>query len=80
TALDYFSSTGVKWLDIGSGPGLHCDGADGLSRFKRGWSTTSRMAYFCGRILNRPRYLEIAGARPATGTGYFPAYREGEFA
>ena len=43
---------------------------DGLSWFKSGWATATRIAYFCGRVLDRKRYEALAcrGAK----TGYFP--------
>jgi hypothetical protein len=52
---------------------------DGLSFFKKGWSTGTRTAFFCGRILDPERYAQLATARGVAGTDYFPAYREGEF-
>lgn len=77
--LDYFSSMGLKWLDVGGGAGLDCDGTDGLSRFKRGWATGCRTVYFCGRILDPAQYAEISTARGLASCDYFPAYRRGEF-
>ncbi len=79
TAIEYFASTGLGWLDLGAGAGLQSASDDGLSRFKRGWSNTHRMAYLCGRIFNKYIYSEIVEARKAYGTNYFPAYRNGEF-
>ena len=75
----------VRWIDWGGGVGVSVHDR-GLSAFKRGWSTGTRPAYFCGRIFDRDRYRELARAREiALGAGtslapYFPAYREGEFA
>jgi hypothetical protein len=78
-ALEWFSSHGVKWLNLGAGAGLS-DSDDGLTRFKRGWSTGTRTAYFCGRIFDRSKYEDAMRARNITATDYFPAYRKGEFA
>jgi hypothetical protein len=78
-AIQYFATTGLRWLDLGAGAGIKSNDIDGLTRFKRGWATGTRPAYFCGRIFNRTRYLEIAKAKDAFGTGYFPIYRSGEF-
>jgi hypothetical protein len=50
-----------------------------LSRFKRGWATGTRTAYFCGRIFDRANYREITRASGCMATDYFPAYRQGEF-
>ena len=79
-ALSHFADAGLRWLSFGAGAGLAGDGEDGLSRFKRGWSTGTRTAYFCGHIFDRRRYEELSRARGvASGARYFPAYRAGEF-
>ncbi|HYU99855.1 MAG TPA: GNAT family N-acetyltransferase [Pyrinomonadaceae bacterium] len=78
-AIELFRADGLRWLDLGAGAGLANDAQDGLSRFKRGWSTGTRTAYLCGRILNRRRYAEIVRAKDVAATNYFPAYRTGEF-
>ena len=80
TALGEFAQQGLSWLNLGGGAGLRDDGADGLVRFKRGWSTGTRIAYLCGRILQPERYRQITGAMGADSSAYFPAYRSGEFA
>jgi hypothetical protein len=79
TAIEYFSANGIRWLNLGAGAGINDIGKDGLSQFKRGWSTETRTAYFCGRIYDRERYSEIVKARGISATEYFPAYRKGEF-
>lgn len=76
-AIEFFSAAGVRLLDLGAGPGLRA-AADGLTRFKRGWATGTRTAYFCGRIFDEMAYRRLAGGASAKTT-YFPAYREGEF-
>jgi len=78
SAIEYFADK-VQWLDLGAGAGFRPSGNDGLSQFKRGWSTGTRTAYFCGRVFNRERYGEIVEARGISATNYFPAYRKGEF-
>jgi Acetyltransferase (GNAT) domain len=79
-ALDYFRDQGLQWLNLGAGAGLSGKAeTDGLSRFKRGWATGTRTAYFCGRIFNQAKYAEAVQARQAGDTDYFPAYRRGEF-
>ena len=77
-AIEHFSGK-VRWLDLGAGAGAKNDGMDGLSEFKRGWSTDTRTVYFCGRIFNSDKYAEIVQARGGAPTNYFPAYRKGEF-
>ena len=78
-AIEYFAANGLRWLNLGAGAGVAGDGTDGLTRFKRGWSTGTRTAYFCGRIFDQARYSEIVKAKGVSGTDYFPAYRKGEF-
>ena len=78
-AIEYFAAHGLSWLNLGAGAGVRNDEADGLSQFKRGWSTGTQTAYFCGHILNQTRYWEIVKAKGMAGTDFFPAYRRGEF-
>jgi len=78
-AIEHFAATGLQWLNLGAGAGTTSDGRDGLSRFKRGWATGTRTAYFCGRIFHRGRYDAIVQVRQVPVTDYFPAYRQGEF-
>jgi hypothetical protein len=66
-------------IDFGAGAGLGDDDADGLARFKRGWTKTTRTAWFCGRVLDRERYARILRERGLEDGRYFPAYRAGEF-
>jgi len=70
----------VRWLDLGAGAGLDGNGADGLTAFKRGWSSETRPAYFCGRIFDRELYDALVRQKYVLANGYFPAYRQGEFA
>jgi len=78
-AIEYLADNKVRWLDLGAGAGVKSSGTDGLSQFKRGWSTETRIAYFCGRIFDHQRYSEILKTKGITNTDYFPAYRKGEF-
>jgi len=78
-AIEYFASIGLKWLSLGAGAGISNDATDGLTRFKRGWATGTRITYLCGRILNRKKYDEIVKKKGISSTEYFPAYRLGEF-
>jgi len=74
-ALELFAERGLAWASLGAGAGAVGDPDDGLSRFKRGWSTGTRVAWFGGRILQPDVYDRLAG--PSRGR-WFPAYREGE--
>ena len=78
-SIRYFADQKFEWVNLGSGAGVGSDGAQGLSRFKQGWSTGTGTAYFCGRILDPEKYDTILKARHLPPTKYFPAYREGEF-
>jgi len=79
TLIEYFAGQKTRWLSLGAGAGSQNDGQDGLTRFKRGWSTGTRTAYFCGRILDREKYREIVRVKGIQPTKFFPAYRSGEF-
>ncbi len=80
-AIDHFAATpGVRWMNMGAGAGVSADADDGLTRFKRGWSTGTRTVHFCGRILDRERYSALAESHGTQASDYFPAYRAGEFA
>ncbi len=78
-AIDHFK-TQAAWLDLGGAAGLVNSNQDGLSRFKRGWANHTRMAYLGGRIFQPARYEQIVREKAARAGGYFPAYRQGEFA
>jgi len=69
----------VRYIDIGGTSGVVDRENDGLFAYKRGWTSTTRPAYFCGRILDPEQYSEISPQSARAG-GYFPAYRSGEFA
>ena len=78
-AIETFADA-ARWLNFGGGAGLDSEGTDGLTKFKKGWATHTRTAYFCGHIFDRRKYDEAAAMRGASDSGYFPAYRHGEFA
>lgn len=73
TAFQQFARDGVRWAALGAGAGTTAADS-GLTRFKQGWSTEVRPAYFCGRILQPKAYARLSAEAPA-GTKYFPAYR-----
>jgi hypothetical protein len=81
SAIRYFAANGLRWLNLGAGAGAAAGSnkTDGLARFKRGWATGTRTAYFCGRVFDLERYRDITKAKGIYSTSYFPAYREGEF-
>jgi hypothetical protein len=80
SAMQYFRDNGVRWLDLGAGAGTRAGEGEGLETYKKGWATGTRTAYFCGRVLDKPRYSALTGAAGGKGVpSYFPAYRAGEF-
>jgi hypothetical protein len=78
-ALDYFAACALQYMNLGAGAGLGSAADDGLSRFKRGWSTAVRPTYLCGCIFDREKYDHLVRTRGIGTTDYFPAYRKGEF-
>src|SRR5262249_25176373 len=62
-SIEYFAQQGIAWLNLGAAAGVDADAESGLNRFKRGWSTGTRTAYFCGRIFDQKRYQEIVKSR-----------------
>jgi len=78
-SLKYFAEHDFQWLNLGAEAGVRTNEKSGLNRFKRGWSTGTRIAYLCGRIFQREKYLELIEAHNVPATKYFPAYRAGEF-
>ena len=76
-AIEYFSKR-VRWINLGAGAGIS-NAAGGLTEFKRGWSTATKTAWLCGRILQPMVYTEMAKGRGTPNKQYFPAYRSGEF-
>jgi hypothetical protein len=79
SAREHFRSR-VRWLALGAGAGVDGDSDDGLSRFKRGWSTGTRTVFLCGRILDRARYEAASRAAGTSASTFFPAYRGGHHA
>jgi len=78
-SIDYFAKQEMRWLSLGAGAGSTADATSGLARFKQGWSTGTRTAYFCGRVFDPEKYQELVRIRNPGATDYFPAYRVGEF-
>lgn len=76
--LQYFTGK-VRWVDLGGLPGTKADTDSGLAHFKLGWSSETRTAYFCGKILNPRAYRELVRATQIEDKDYFPAYRGGKF-
>jgi hypothetical protein len=78
-AIEHFRHN-VEFLGLGAAPGDDVPSDHGLFKFKQRWATTTRTTYFCTRILDRDKYSLLVEATGTTGSQYFPAYRQGEFA
>lgn len=78
TVIEYFKGK-VNWINFGGASGRSADEEGGLSRFKRGWTNTTHMAYFCTKVLNPELYSELDAAAGSHTDDYFPSYRRGEF-
>jgi hypothetical protein len=76
-AIEYFSPH-FEILDLGAGSGIEAK-QDGLSKFKRGWASEKKIAYFCGKIFDQKKYGLIIRTLDIEDTNYFPAYRVGEY-
>jgi hypothetical protein len=75
-AIHDFAAEGLHYLSLGSSAGLDENINDGLTRFKKGWSSETRTAYFCGKIFNKPVYDHLKNKSVQTDP-FFPAYRNG---
>lgn len=77
-SIEYLAAR-VRWLGLGANAGTG-GRADGLSRFKSGWATGTRMAWLCGRIMNAGAYQTLTAAHAGSGApeadGFFPTYRQ----
>jgi hypothetical protein len=74
-ALGELAARGVRWAALGAGAGWQSATADGLTRFKNGWTNNRRTAWFCGRILAPAKYEGVTAERNVGQTSYFPKYR-----
>ena len=77
-SIKYFSSIGLDWINLGAGAGTKINGTSGLTRFKRGWSSDTRTAYFCGKIFDHHLYEKIKQLNKCISKNYFPVYRSCE--
>ncbi|HYG36532.1 MAG TPA: hypothetical protein VEC99_17195 [Clostridia bacterium] len=76
-SIEFFSNR-LRFLNLGAGAGVYNSSEDGLTRFKRGWSTGTRTAYLCGRVFDHQKYDQLVRAKCGLATDYFPPYRKGE--
>lgn len=60
-------------INFGGGAGAEDDPADGLVRFKKGFSNRITASWLCGAVLDAEAYAALSADR--AGDGFFPAYR-----
>ena len=72
-AIDDFKQEQYEVLNLGGVAGLSDNEEDGLTRFKKGWSTHTRTAYLCGKVFNPQAYESLSRGKETAG--FFPAYR-----
>lgn len=60
-------------INFGGGAGAADDPADGLVRFKKGFSNRIAASWLCGAILDAEAYRALSAG--AADNGFFPAYR-----
>jgi hypothetical protein len=74
-AFKYLESIHCQYCWLGAAAGINDDPTDGLSMFKKGWSSSTRLAYLCGKIINREMYNYINKNLNKYNIDYFPTYR-----
>jgi lipid II:glycine glycyltransferase (peptidoglycan interpeptide bridge formation enzyme) len=67
----------LRWIDLGAAAGATESASDGLSFFKRGWTATEKLKYFCGSVFDPEAYESLTTAN-RSDSNYFPLYRAGE--
>jgi hypothetical protein len=77
-SIEYFKEKNTPFLSMGAGSGIGIK-KEGLTHFKKGWSTGTKKVYFCGKINNKKRYNEIFKKNRLYSNNYFPPYRKGDF-
>lgn len=74
-SISFFKSQKARWISLGAGAGVEADLADGLTRFKKGWATGTKLAYLCGRIFDPEIYIRLSQEKGASAASFFPHYR-----
>ncbi|HEX7886861.1 MAG TPA: hypothetical protein VF474_12870 [Phenylobacterium sp.] len=70
-AVEALTDCGV--INFGGGAGAGEDPADGLIRFKKGFSNRIAASWLCGAVLDADAYQALSAG--AEDNGFFPAYR-----
>lgn len=79
TIIEHFTQAGMRRMSIGAGAGAFAREHDGLTQFKRGWASGTRMTYLCGHVQDRQAFDRLCRAEKSSDPRYFPAYRASEF-
>jgi hypothetical protein len=72
-ALAIEALTDCDLVNFGGGAGAVDDPADGLVRFKKGFSNRITDSWLCGAVLDAEAYRVLSAGR--ADDGFFPAYR-----
>ena len=72
-ALALDALTDCDLINFGGGAGADDDPADGLVRFKKGFSNRIAASWLCGAVLDAAAYAALSADR--ADDGFFPAYR-----
>lgn len=69
----------VRFIGFGGGTKTNDGKLDGLSQFKKGWSSSTKKSFFLGKINNKQQYMDLLENKSISDIAWFPAYRSGEY-
>ena len=72
-------STKVHFIEFGGGAGAKEGILDGLSQFKKGWSSLTKKSFFLGKINDHQEYWDLIKMNRISDNNWFPAYRTGDY-
>jgi lipid II:glycine glycyltransferase (peptidoglycan interpeptide bridge formation enzyme) len=75
-AIKHFKSLGLRQLCLGGTSGTKDSSDNGLVRFKKGWASGKRIAWFCGKIIDHRKYRTLVEQKGLQKNTFFPAYRK----
>ena len=70
----------VRFLDFGGGLVTKSQSpSDGLTSYKRRWTSETKPVFICSSIINHEVYERLTSQAGMATTSFFPAYRGGEY-
>jgi hypothetical protein len=78
TAIQHLAKY-VRLINFGGGTSINQENPSGLDKFKQGWSNTVSTSHFCGKILNKAVYNQLASQINIDNINWFPVYRTDDF-